>query len=72
MDVNWSLGYMVNASNLIPEEEPRSRISRDDFLFFTSLSAIVIAFGVILCFCYAIKKCKKTGASYHAVAHVEE
>eukprot|EP00112_Aurelia_sp_Birch-Aquarium-sp1_P010641 Seg2266.4 transcript_id=Seg2266.4/GoldUCD/mRNA.D3Y31 product="Ectonucleoside triphosphate diphosphohydrolase 1" protein_id=Seg2266.4/GoldUCD/D3Y31 len=72
MDVNWSLGYMVNASNLILEEEPRSRISRDDFLFFTSLSAIVIAFGVILCFCYAIKKCKKTGASYHAVAHVEE
>eukprot|EP00795_Rhopilema_esculentum_P011935 gene11935-2504_t len=56
-DVGWSLGFMVNASNLVPVEEATSKITRQDFIFFSSLSVVVIAFSFMLCFCYCIKSC---------------
>jgi len=57
-EVGWSLGLMVNTTNLIPTEELKSKVSRRGYIFFTSLSAAVMAFGIMLCFCYSIKRCR--------------
>lgn len=63
-DVGWSLGFMVNATNLIPIEHPKSKLGRRNYIFLTGLSVLIVVFSLILCFCYSVKKLRKKDSDY--------
>ncbi|KAK3739861.1 hypothetical protein QZH41_009111, partial [Actinostola sp. cb2023] len=46
--LGWALGFMINSTNLIPNEEPEYRVKTEAFLAVVIVGAILISLGILL------------------------
>ena len=47
-EVEWSLGFMVNATNSVPVEEPTYRLTRQEYIALLAFCCLVSLIGLAM------------------------